>query len=523
MAELRRFFSGTLFSRISGFGRDLVMAFAFGDHPSVAAFMIAFRFSNLLRRLVAEGPIQITIIPYFEGLRIKDHSKALLFFLKLLFLVTISLLVITIIVELGICYFLSSQNFSSYREVYILTRWLFPAIIFICLYGLNTCLLHCYDSFFVPSFAPFICNCVWMAASLLLKNEQAEFAMVSLSKWVCIGFIGQWLFTLPKIIPILKTHFKEKINRAALKISTEVKQLLSSFSLGAIGIGAMQINSFVDGLFARHAHPSGPVYLWYSIRIEQLALAIFGIACVSTIVPKLSRAIKQGDREKAETLFACSYKRILLVMIPCMVAIFALGGASTNVIYGRGSFSEAALLQTTICLWSYAIGLLPTTMVILFSSLYYSNNNFRAPTIASLLSVLMNLFLNALFVFVFKWGVASIALATSISAWGNFLLIRRLNRSFKVSYLHNTIVKGLLVTFLALLVTIAINHFFLHATLFRPFFPRSLSMQVGHLCIQTITFFGSLIGFSYLFRHQDLLNLFRTFITYKEQAEITES
>ena len=521
MAELRRFFSGTLFSRISGFGRDLVMAFAFGDHPSIAAFMIAFRFSNLLRRLVAEGPIQITIIPYFEGLRIKDHSKALLFFLKLLFLVTISLLAITIIVELGICYFLSLENFA-YQEVYILTRWLFPAIIFICLYGLNTCLLHCYDSFFVPSFAPFICNSIWITAALLLKNDLAEVAMVSLAKWVCIGFIGQWLFTLPKIIPILKTHFKEKLNRTILKISTEVKQLLSSFSLGAIGIGAMQINSFVDGLFSRHAHISGPVYLWYSIRIEQLALAIFGIACVSTIVPRLSRAIKQGDRKKAESLFAFSYKRILLVMIPCTFAIFALGGASTNFIYGRGSFSEGALLHTTICLWSYAIGLLPTTILIPFFSFFFFNNNFRTPTIVSLISVLINIFLNALFVFIFKWGIASIALATSMSAWGNFLLIQQLNRSFKVGYVSNGIFKGLLVTFLALLFTIGINHFFLHASLFHPFFPRSLSLQVSYLCMQSITFFGSLIGFSYLFKHQELLELIRTFIPSRRESEIKE-
>ncbi len=54
---MKRFFSGTLLSRLSGLGRDLAMAFAFGDHPSVAAFMVAFRFSNLLRRLLGEGPV----------------------------------------------------------------------------------------------------------------------------------------------------------------------------------------------------------------------------------------------------------------------------------------------------------------------------------------------------------------------------------------------------------------------------------------------------------------------------------
>lgn len=78
----RRVFSGLLLSRVSGFGRDLTMALAFGDHPSVAAFMVAFRFSNLLRRLVAEGPIQVAFIPHFEELRLKDHSRALFFFVN---------------------------------------------------------------------------------------------------------------------------------------------------------------------------------------------------------------------------------------------------------------------------------------------------------------------------------------------------------------------------------------------------------------------------------------------------------
>ncbi|MCB1109073.1 MAG: murein biosynthesis integral membrane protein MurJ, partial [Chlamydiia bacterium] len=47
----RAFFSGTFLSRLTGFGRDLAMAVCFGATPAVAAFMIAFRFANLARRL----------------------------------------------------------------------------------------------------------------------------------------------------------------------------------------------------------------------------------------------------------------------------------------------------------------------------------------------------------------------------------------------------------------------------------------------------------------------------------------
>ena len=91
----KRFFSGTLLSRISGLGRDLSMAFAFGDHPSVAAFMVAFRLSNLFRRLLGEGPLQSAFIPHFEGLRSQDSSQATFFFRKLITLITILILGIT--------------------------------------------------------------------------------------------------------------------------------------------------------------------------------------------------------------------------------------------------------------------------------------------------------------------------------------------------------------------------------------------------------------------------------------------
>lgn len=134
----KRFFSGTLLSRISGMGRDLSMAFAFGDHPSVAAFFVAFRFSNLLRRLLGEGPFQSAFIPHFEGLRIQDPARAALFFRRLVVFIGLVLLVMVCLAEGGIALLLSSSSLTdATREVIALTGWLFPGVIFICLYGLN--------------------------------------------------------------------------------------------------------------------------------------------------------------------------------------------------------------------------------------------------------------------------------------------------------------------------------------------------------------------------------------------------
>jgi putative peptidoglycan lipid II flippase len=318
----RRFFSGTLLSRISGMARDLSMAFAFGDHPSVAAFFVAFRFSNLLRRLLGEGPFQSAFIPHFEELRLQDPLRASLFFRRLAVFIALILLAIVALAEGGIALLLSSDSLTdATREVITLTGWLFPGIVFICLYGLNISLLNCHDSFFVPSVAPFICNLVWTSAALFLCNQEASIAMPVLAKWVVVGFMGQWLLTVPFTLKHVSSTLKEWLT---FKIPKEAITLARSFTLGALGVGAVQINAFIDALFARHSDLSGPVYLWYAIRFEQLVLAIFGIACVSTIVPRLSRAIKAGEQENAQALFTFCHSRIWSVMLPCTFALLAL-------------------------------------------------------------------------------------------------------------------------------------------------------------------------------------------------------
>jgi putative peptidoglycan lipid II flippase len=519
---VKRFFSGTLLSRISGMIRDLTMAFAFGDHPSVAAFMVAFRLSNLFRRLLGEGPFQSAFIPHFEGLRVQDPAKANFFFRKLSLLIVLILVVITILVEGGIAGLLSWGKISNgNREIIALTGWLFPAILFICLYGVNISLLNCYDSFFIPSIAPIVCNTAWISAAFFLRNKEPSLAMSSLAKWIVVGFIGQWLLTLPLTLKYAAAEWKEWFK---FHIPKEVKDLAKAFALGAIGVGAMQINAFIDALFARHADIRGPAYLWYSIRLEQLALAIFGIACVSTIVPRLSRAIKSQDMTQAQELFSLSYRRIIAVMIPCTFAIVALGTAAVNLIYGRGHFTEFATQKTTACLWAYGLGLVPTTLVILFSAIFYAQNNFRKPMWISVLTVVANIVLNAIFVFGFKMGAISTALATSLSAFINCWILYRMTeklgwkpeiRIFKICFAGC----------FAFLCALTVDYFMLSPSMLAPLMnsvlnlPHTVTAQLMTFVLQFIAFSTGLLFFAYAFKCTDLIELLQDLVYRKKTIE----
>lgn len=507
----KRFFSGTLLSRISGLGRDLAMAFSFGDHPSIAAFMVAFRLSNLFRRLLGEGPLQSAFIPHFEGLRSKDNAAASFFFNKLVIFLTLLILGITVLTEAGLGAALFFGDLSEgNREIIHLTQLLFPGLLFICLYGLNISFLNCHDSFFIPSFAPFICNGIWIVAALLIRHHDPSIAMVELSTWVVVGFAAQWLLTFPLTLRFLQIPWREWL---VFKVTPEIKQLFKSFSLGAIGVGAVQINSMTDPFFARYADIRGPTYLWYSIRLEQLAFAVFGIVCVTTIAPRLSRAIKNNLLGEAQSLFSLSYRRIMAIMIPCTFAIAVLGLSAVNLVYGRGSFSEVAVVKTNLCLLAYGLGLIPAALILLTSTLFYARDNFRTPMLVSVGNVALNLVMNYVFVFMLDFGTVSTALTTSLCAWINYVLLIQLAKreGWEVHYALSNVIKVSFVSVVGAACALTAGALLFGTNLFGEMsaqpLPRELLLQLLQFGVELSAFLAGFVVASVVFKVKDVLEI----------------
>lgn len=406
----RRFFSGTMLSRITGLLRDIAMAFAFGTHSAIAAFMIAFRFSHLLRRVFGEGAMQSALIPHFEQLRRDDPARAYAFFrdLKATLVVSLGMGIALLIALLG--------WWGGHNEVLTLTRLMLPSLLFICLFGVNLSVMQCEGSYLLSGMAPVVFNCIWILAALLLRNYPIETAMPSLAIAIIIGCAGQWLVTEPRVRALRRQ--KSGGGNFPLRIfSTDVRRLGKPLLLGMMGIMASQVNSALDPLFARLAHVEGPAYLWYAIRLQQAPLALFGVAMSAALLPPLSRAIKNGEFAQAEEFLHQAIRRLLKIMIPTTIALFGLGPLLIRVLYFHGNFDMVATTGTTWCLWGYTIGLVPMALVLVISPAFYARNDYKRPAIASFLAVGANVLLNATLIMGFNRGPASVAVATSISAW----------------------------------------------------------------------------------------------------------
>jgi putative peptidoglycan lipid II flippase len=327
---------------------------------------------------------------------------------------------------------------------------------------------------------------VWIAAVLIYPN------VYFLSIAITAAFAGQWFVTAFEGWRLIS--FKEWLQPKLF--SPEFRKLLKPLVLGIVGVGAVQFNSALDTIFARIADLKGPAFLWYAIRIQQLPLALFGIALSGALLPPLSRT---EDPEKRRELLHSALKISAMLMLICTFGIVALGEAGINFLYGHGDFTFADVQETSHCLWAYGAGLIPSVFVLILAAAAYAEKNYRTPAIGSLLSVGANVALNVLFVFGFGWGAVSIAIGTSLSSLVNVALLSRgaFNREFWVFFLKNGIACGA-----SALIVCGLHSIWGDAG------TRDLFVQASQAAILGVIYIGAAVGFSWALGLSELFTLF---------------
>ena len=503
-----RFLSGTMISRISGLVRDVVMAFAFGTESALAAFMVAFRLAHLARRLFGEGTLQNTFIPHFEKLRTNNSSQASAFFRDL----SASLvLILLVIVGFGIgssLLLLYSFDWSkNVQQILWLTAWMLPSLPFICLFGLNAALLGCEKSYFTAGVAPVAFNLVWILAALFLIPFSNETAMLGLSIAVIIGCGAQWAVTLPRTFQIFR-HAKLHL------FSPDVRRFIKPLLLANFGIAASQINNALDPLFALFANAEGPAWLWYAIRVQQLPLALFGIALSNALLPPLSRAIKNGNLEQFQLFYHSAYKKVMAFSALITMGIIATAPSCINLLYGHGHFGIESIEGTSKCLMAYGIGLFPMTYILVNAPILFAFEDYKSPSYASLYAMLLSLVLNSVFIFILKWEATSVAFSTSLAAYFNaFYLSSILTKHCQVSIEASFFIKTAFISLVALSATWSLDFLVLgfipsiQIIMSAPLVvSQNILNQISIVSIEIITFIATAAFSAYVIQAKEFYN-----------------
>ena len=420
----------TMLSRVMGLARDVVFARVIGADAFADVFFVAFKIPNFFRRLFAEGAFAQAFVPVLGEYReqgsqaavrgLIDRVSGTLGLTLLLFTLVIVLAAPVMAAIFAPRWFMDDPlKFAATTDMLRIT---FPYLLFISMTGVAGGILNSYDRFAVPAFTPILLNISLICAALFAAPlfDQPAFALA----WgVLIAGIVQLVFQLPFLHrihmlpqPIIDWH------------DSGVRKILILMGPAIFGVSVSQINLLLDTMLATFL-PTGSVsWLYYSDRLSELPLGVFGVAVATVILPNLSRHhASESTKEYSQTL-DWALKMILLVAVPAAVALTLLAEPILVALFYYGDvMTTRDMAMAALSLRAYAIGLIAFMLIKVLAPGFFARQDMRTPVRIGVIAMVTNMVLNVLFVlplhFYWQIGHVGLASATSVSAFLNAILL----------------------------------------------------------------------------------------------------
>ena len=411
---------GILFSRVTGLGRDVLMASALGASIWSDMFFIAFKLPNLFRRIFAEGAFTQAFMPSFIASKHKGVFATAIFLRFLLFLMAFSLIItffpepITKLLAWG----WSSEQIGQTAPLTAINFW-YLDLIFIVTF-LAT-LLQYKEHFATTAMATALLNVSMIAALWLYMKEDPQTVAYALSFAVLIGG------SLQVLAHVIALH-NFKLDRLLIggwkyrktkDVEEEKKHFNSLFLPGILGNSTPQISAFIDTILATFLMTGSVSYLFYANRVFQLPLAIIAIATATVLFPAVSKAIKNHQEEKAYANLKQAFWLLSFLLGASMIGGILLAEPIVWLLFERGKFTEVQTIETVSVLRMYMIGLLPFGLAKLFSLFLYASHRHRKAAKIAVYSLITSV--TASLILMHPMGASGLALAGSIGGWVLFV------------------------------------------------------------------------------------------------------
>jgi len=438
-------------SRVLGLVREQVFAGLFGAGTAYDAFVVAFRIPNLLRDLFGEGALSAAFVTVFSDYDTNKGKQAtwqlasnvLVFISILLSLITLAgIFLAPDIVGLLAPDF--SQIPGKSELTALMTKIMFPFLVFVALSAVVMGVLNTKGKFFVPAMSSSFFNLgsiIGGTSLALLLPEFGQPAIVGMAWGTLIGGFLQLAIQLPTIKK-LGFVFKPHIHLR----DPGLRRILRLMLPATIGLSATQINIFVNTNFASSCMEGSVSWLNYAFRMVQLPIGVFGVALSIAAMPVLARHAAEKDYKGLRQTFSSSLVMVFSLAVPATVGLILLAQPIIRLIFEHGAFDQLDTLHTSQALIYYAFGLFAYSAVKIMVPVFYALDDTRYPVIGSFLAVAANIIMINLTIDAFSFK--AIALSTSCAMTINFLflgvvLYRKLT-GFSLAYLSRGILKILL-------------------------------------------------------------------------------
>lgn len=424
----------TMLSRVMGLVRDMVFARFIGADANADAFFVAFKIPNFFRRLFAEGAFAQAFVPVLSEYRAAGSIAAVRHLIdRIAGCLGMSLVILTTVVVVaspvftaifGIGFYLDESNPEKFWLTAELLRITFPYLLLISLTGFAGAILNSYDQFAVPSFTPVFLNITLIIAAVLVSPYFAQ-PVYALAWGVLMAGVIQLLFQVPFLLRLgLLPHPKVDWSDPA------VLKVLRLMAPAMFGVSVSQINLLLDTVLASFL-PTGSIsWLYFSDRLVELPLGVFGVGIATVILPNLSRQVAKGGHQFSHTI-DWAIRMVLLIALPAALALIFLAKPLLYTLFQYDKYTSEDVQMASLSLQAYALGLAAFMLIKVLASGFFARQDMKTPVRIGIIAMASNMLLNIAFVlplhFLWQVGHVGLALATAVSALLNAgLLLRQL-------------------------------------------------------------------------------------------------
>ena len=413
-------------SRVLGLVREQFFAGMFGAGTAYDAFVVAFRIPNLLRDILGEGALAaafVTVFAKYDSRFGAEETWKLASIVLTFFACFLAILTIIGIYFSDSIVALLAPNFAGTQGkaelTTLLTRIMFPFLIFVSLSAVVMGMLNTKGKFFIPALSSAFFNLGSIIGGVSLALLFPKYGLPAIAGMAWGTLIGGALQLLIQIPSLLKTGF---IFTPDFNFRHPgLKKILLLMLPATIGLSATQINIFVNTNFASGCVEGSVSWLNYAFRLVQLPIGMFGVALAIAALPIIARYAARKDIDGLRQTFTSSILMVFALTIPASAGLIILAEPLIRLIFERGAFTAFDTIQTAAALTCYAVGLFAYSSVKIMVPVFYALDCTRYPVIGSFIAVGANIIIISLTID--KFQHLAIALSTSLVMGLNFLFL----------------------------------------------------------------------------------------------------
>lgn len=366
-----------LLSRVLGIFREMLLAHAAGVSLEKNALDLAFMIPDILNHVVSTGFLSIIFIPIFTGYKVAgDEKGGWKFFSNVLNTFGIVLLILVVpafiwMKELLQLLTVDGATPELIERATYYGRIILPGQVFIFVGSILVAVQHTRKQFLIPSLTGLIYNVAIVAGGALGialgKYTGTDYGLEGFAWGVPVGaFVG---FFALQILGARRggVHYDLILQPTHPDIVRYFKMMLPM----SLGVGSMFGLEFIIRSFGANFGTGGISSLNYAYRVMYTLVAVFGFSVSVTSYPDMARLVKEGDFPQLNRKIWKSLSRMFCILIPAVVAVWALSFPAVRILFERGAFQrETTEAISEILRWYLPVSLGLCLQAVLVRSFY---------------------------------------------------------------------------------------------------------------------------------------------------------